>query len=178
MKRERETKSKKKPSNSIEVILPQASNNVKTRFYWAKWNMKGVSWTKWDERMTIESKNDENNSGNLYLKQNKKNGVYSLHLASLYAINVWHASELSKVGTVMSKNHWRKSCKPHEQEQKREQNTRETESCLVGDKRNGKRPETGWSWFAEFTPFLELTASTSYMCVVVVVHFDKMISVV
>lgn len=115
MKRERETTSKK-PSNSIEAILPQASNNVKTRFYWVKWNMKGVSWTKWDERMTIESKNDENNSGNLYLKQ--KNGVYSLHLASLYAINVWHASELSKVGTVMLKTHWRKSCKPHEQEQK------------------------------------------------------------
>lgn len=78
MKRERETKSKK-PSNSIEAILPQASNNVKTRFYWVKWNMKGVSWTKWDERMTIESKNDENNSGNLYLKQKMVCILYTWH---------------------------------------------------------------------------------------------------
>lgn len=115
--RTRRRRSKKSVRFDRNWNTPQTSNNVRALLLPSEMKHERCKLNKmrWkDDDWKQPKKWEENNSGNLYLK----NGVYSLHLASLYAINVWQASELSKVGTVMhtktiEENHINRTA-PHE----------------------------------------------------------------
>ena len=81
--------------------------------------MKGVSWTKWDERMTIEEwKTKEYLKRHICIwKKNKKNGAYSHNTWHHFVPSkcVWRTSEMPNVVPPNAYEClWRKSDKPQE----------------------------------------------------------------
>lgn len=92
--------------------------------------------------MTIESKNDENNSGNLYLKQKMVCILYTWHhfMPSMFDMQVNCPKSVLSCRKTIEENRVNRTNK-----NKKENKTQEKPRAVWQETKEMVKPETGWS---------------------------------